>query len=98
MRQTKILLRDLIQPVSSLNFQSRIGIHNFTLNPITLIEFLSTVGEFEALVKKEPTLLELKGPIFVVGDLHGQLIDLYQILGRCGLPPQNSIPISWRFG
>ncbi|OHS99929.1 Serine/threonine-protein phosphatase PP1 isozyme 9 [Tritrichomonas foetus] len=38
----------------------------------------------------EPSLMRLKGPIFIVGDLHGSLHDLLQILHTCGLPPQTS--------
>ena len=37
--------------------------------------------------KTEPTLLELDGPVVVVGDLHGHLLDLYRILKTFDLPP-----------
>lgn len=44
---------------------------------------------YEALLafKKEPTRLELVPPVTVVGDLHGQVYDLYRILSTVGLPP-----------
>lgn len=35
----------------------------------------------------EPTLLELEGPMIVVGDLHGHLLDLYRIFQFFGMPP-----------
>lgn len=38
--------------------------------------------------KNEAMLLELTGDIVVVGDLHGHLKDLMQILSRFGLPPE----------
>ena len=37
--------------------------------------------------EQEPALLTLAPPITVVGDLHGQLLDLYRIFTRFGLPP-----------
>jgi diadenosine tetraphosphatase ApaH/serine/threonine PP2A family protein phosphatase len=35
----------------------------------------------------EPTLLELAGPLYVVGDLHGHFLELLRILRVFGLPP-----------
>jgi serine/threonine-protein phosphatase PP1 catalytic subunit len=48
------------------------------------------IKEAQEIVKKEPTLLELEGPIRVTGDFHGQFYDmlrLFEISG--GGPPQN---------
>ena len=38
----------------------------------------------------EPMRLQLKGPITIVGDLHGHIFDLYRILGVHGLPPHQT--------
>lgn len=35
----------------------------------------------------EPPLLKLEPPITVIGDLHGHLLNLYQILQICDMPP-----------
>lgn len=47
---------------------------------------VEATGHFAA----EPTRLRLKGPIIVVGDLHGHIFDLYRILGVHGLPPHQT--------
>lgn len=38
----------------------------------------------------QPTLLELTGPITIVGDLHGQYIDLLRIFTHNGYPPESN--------
>lgn len=48
------------------------------------------IWEFQDIIKKEPTLLELQSPIKVTGDFHGQFYDLlrlFEISG--GGPPHN---------
>ncbi|OHT12009.1 Serine/threonine-protein phosphatase PP1 isozyme 1 [Tritrichomonas foetus] len=35
-----------------------------------------------------PTLLKIEGPVIVVGDIHGSLIDLLRIFGTYGFPPE----------
>lgn len=35
----------------------------------------------------QPSLLELSPPVKVVGDVHGQYLDLIRIFTRCGFPP-----------
>lgn len=35
----------------------------------------------------EPSLLELAGPVVVVGDIHGHILDLYRIFTKYDLPP-----------
>ena len=49
-----------------------------------LIDVADTVRE---VFVREPNLLELDAPLVVVGDLHGQLYDLYEILQLAGEPP-----------
>jgi len=48
------------------------------------------VKEAQEILKKEPTLLEIEGPVNVTGDFHGQFYDmlrLFEISG--GGPPKN---------
>ena len=40
--------------------------------------------------QNEELILNLNLPIIVIGDIHGQLLDLYRILIRFGLPPSRS--------
>lgn len=41
-----------------------------------------------AVFKSEPTLLRLTSPLVVVGDIHGEIFDLYRVFGLHGLPPR----------
>ncbi|KAG0686631.1 Serine/threonine-protein phosphatase [Pichia californica] len=38
----------------------------------------------------QPTLLELSAPVKIVGDVHGQYIDLIRIFSKCGFPPASN--------
>ena len=38
--------------------------------------------------QNEPSLLEVTAPVTIIGDLHGQIFDLYQILRHFDLPPK----------
>ena len=40
--------------------------------------------------ENEPSLLDLKPPIIIVGDLHGQLLNLFQIFQNFDLPPNTT--------
>lgn len=42
------------------------------------------------ILKMEPNALELKAPIKIVGDLHGQFFDLISMLENCGAPRDGS--------
>lgn len=48
---------------------------------------INLTHEVTNVFKTEPTLLELDGPVVIVGDLHGHLLDLYRILKTFDLPP-----------
>jgi len=46
----------------------------------------------------EPMLLDVSAPVRVVGDIHGQYIDLLKILDHCGYPPNTNylfLGITW---
>lgn len=38
----------------------------------------------------QPSLLELSAPVKIVGDVHGQYIDLIRIFSKCGFPPASN--------
>ena len=46
----------------------------------------NVVKEATALFKVEPSLLRINGPLSVIGDLHGHLLDLMRIVQNQGLP------------
>ena len=52
--------------------------------PLSFVNQL--VEHVTELLKYEQSLLTLKAPITVVGDLHGHLLDLFRILKTCGSP------------
>ena len=43
--------------------------------------------EAQDIIKNEPTLLELEGPIKCTGDFHGQFYDLLRLFKIAGGPP-----------
>jgi len=53
-------------------------------------DFMWLVEKSEALMLSQGTLLHLKAPIKIVGDIHGQYLDLLKIFEIGGLPPQNN--------
>lgn len=58
---------------------------HLTFNEINII-----LDNVQVFFQKEPTLLELHPPITVVGDVHGQLHDLFRIFDCCGYPPKTN--------
>lgn len=58
------------------------------------LDFTSPAGAFRLppnlkaldILKEEPNALELKAPVKIVGDLHGQFFDLISMLDHCGAP------------
>ena len=59
----------------------------FTLFTIPQDEALRVIQRVELLIRKENQLLHLESPITLVGDLHGQFLDLLRILQTNGIPP-----------
>ena len=48
------------------------------------------VASAEEAVSKSPMLLELDAPLQIVGDIHGQFVDLLRLFEFKGLPPNAS--------
>eukprot|EP00903_Cladosiphon_okamuranus_P019652 g18069.t1 len=57
---------------------------------VTLGEALFLIDQALEILKTEPNALELKAPIKIVGDLHGQFFDLISMLENCGAPRDGS--------
>jgi serine/threonine-protein phosphatase PP1 catalytic subunit len=76
---TKILNMNYVELIRKL-----IGKEPKTLNNQILLEIISRVSP---LFQNEPQLLELKGPIYICGDIHGQFDDLLKIFRNIGFPP-----------
>lgn len=46
-----------------------------------------------SLLSQEPNLLELRAPLFLVGDIHGQFYDFLQMINSTSKPaPTQSLP------
>ncbi|OHS95632.1 Ser/Thr protein phosphatase [Tritrichomonas foetus] len=59
--------------------------------PFAPIDYLKKlIEEVDAVFKSEPVLLKLNGPLVIVGDLHGHILDLYRIFQKFELPPYTS--------
>ncbi|OHT09867.1 hypothetical protein TRFO_04401 [Tritrichomonas foetus] len=54
--------------------------------PRSVIQRLSR--HVTAIFSTEETVIKIEGPIIVVGDLHGHILDLFRILKRFGSPPR----------
>jgi protein phosphatase len=48
---------------------------------------ISMCQDLRGVFMNEPSMLELSSPLIIVGDLHGQILDLFRILKSCGTPP-----------
>lgn len=53
---------------------------------------ISIVEEATEIFKSGPTLLELESPLYIVGDIHGHILDLFRILRKFGLPESQDSP------
>ena len=76
-------IKNIIDKILSLKDKYITQSANLTLDEISLI-----IGKTQDILKGEPTLLELHPPITLVGDVHGQLHDLFRIFDCCGYPPK----------
>lgn len=56
---------------------------------LTVEELYYITGTVRPLLAKEPTCVNVSSPITVVGDLHGQLFDLFELLAISGVPPES---------
>lgn len=54
--------------------------------PIPIL--VSILTKASDIFQSEPAVLDVSSPCVVVGDLHGQILDLFRILRRCKTPPQ----------
>ncbi|EAX91269.1 serine/threonine protein phosphatase, putative [Trichomonas vaginalis G3] len=57
------------------------------ITPSLLIQILKLATQK---FQEDPIVLNIKTPIYVIGDLHGHLFDLYRIFQKNGLPPEAS--------
>jgi len=53
-------------------------------------EVRAILAEAKRIFSAQPSLLELDGPIKVVGDIHGQYYDLLRLFEKCQFPPDNN--------
>ncbi|OMH85728.1 Serine/threonine-protein phosphatase PP-Z2 [Zancudomyces culisetae] len=53
-------------------------------------EIESICANASAAISSQPMLLELVGPVKIVGDIHGQYADLIRIFDKCGFPPRSN--------
>lgn len=55
--------------------------------PQVPLQFVKTlIREVTAVFKNESSLLRVKAPVVIIGDLHGHILDLFRILKQCGSP------------
>ena len=51
---------------------------------------LDIIKKTKKIFKEEPTLLHISSPVYVIGDIHGQFLDLLRIFETCQFPPTSS--------
>lgn len=54
---------------------------------LTKEEIISTLALSTELLKKQDILIEVQPPVFIVGDIHGQFLDLLRIFKLGSFPP-----------
>lgn len=52
---------------------------------------LAIAGSAFIELESEPSLLRLRSPLVVIGDVHGQFFDLLNLLDRFGAPPKEQL-------
>jgi serine/threonine-protein phosphatase PP1 catalytic subunit len=60
-------------------------------NVITSSLLFEILGKVGPIFESEPQLLELSGPIYICGDIHGQFDDLLKIFRNIGYPPHSKV-------
>ena len=82
---------ECLEILLSFNLDKIISGHETLILPIfsdKVIRLLcSTISE---IFLNEPILLEINDPIIIIGDIHGQLLDLIRIFFKYGLPPKTN--------
>ena len=63
------------------------GIENLCINQFPEKFIIELSNRMLKICENEPSLLKLEPPITIVGDLYGHLLNLYQILQICDMPP-----------
>lgn len=53
-------------------------------------EIKSVLNDVRDVFMSQPMLLEIKPPVRICGDTHGQYYDLLRIFDKCGFPPQTN--------
>ena len=72
----------LFQPLIEATPQS------FSVPAMTSADVEDIGVKIREVLKSEPTLLRLSAPCIIVGDVHGEIFDLYRVFGIHGLPPR----------
>ncbi|KAH0794617.1 Ser/Thr protein phosphatase [Histomonas meleagridis] len=75
--------RDLPEDIDQLDYKDLRNMlsHNVHLKESFIIQILDRLSD---LLIKEPNVLYLQSPITVCGDIHGQLLDLFQLFDAAG--------------
>jgi protein phosphatase len=63
---------------------------SFSLPPIPLPDALDLCQFATSVFRRESNLLELTGNFFIIGDLHGHILELIRVLSDFGFPPSIS--------
>eukprot|EP01048_Picozoa_sp_COSAG05_P029724 COSAG05_NODE_9935_length_592_cov_3.941176_1_plen_85_part_10 len=58
--------------------------------PVSVDELSCICAEAKRVLLEQPPLLELSAPISVVGDVHGQFLDLVKLFKFTGSPPASN--------
>jgi protein phosphatase len=62
------------------------GQFSFFVPPFDHEDVISLCRDAQTLFSNEPIVLALEVPVTIVGDLHGQILDLYRIIQEHGMP------------